>query len=280
MISSSETITKSPMLLTEENGIIFLPFRSSCSFTSSMCSVVPVIRRFISSPVSATNEISSTSPNFLPCSSETIVFPTKFFPLGLSDMFGAPYNRFMRTGSLKVCMARIFSAVDIEDEKLLNRLEEIRENLNLGFNPVKKEEMHITLEFFKDINEEEIKEIKQAMKEIELDSFKAAVKGVGTFPSEDRIRVVWAGVESKKLQDIYEKVSNHSVESDNNHEFKPHITLMRVRSPSREQKKKLKRTIREFKDYEFGKLEVSDVKLFESRINSKNKYKQLHNKEL
>lgn len=186
----------------------------------------------------------------------------------------------MSTGSLKVYMARVFSAVDIEDEKLLDRLEEIRETLNLGFNPVEREKMHITLEFFEDINEDEIELVKQAIDNIELDSFTANVKDVGVFPSEDYIRVVWAGVESDKFQELYTQVSDHEVESDNDHEFTPHITLMRVRSPSREQKKKLKRTIREFDNHEFGKLEVNEVKLFESYLNGETKYKEIHKKEL
>lgn len=186
----------------------------------------------------------------------------------------------MSTGSLKVYMARVFSAVDIEDEKLLDRLEDIRETLNLGFNPVEKEKMHITLEFFKDIDEDEIDLIKKAMDNIELDSFTADVKEVGVFPSEDYIRVVWAGAESEKFQELYKQVSNHSVQSNNDHDFQPHITLMRVRNPSKEQKKKLKRTIREFSDHEFGKLKVNKVKLFESYLNGKTKYKQLHKKEL
>ncbi len=186
----------------------------------------------------------------------------------------------MSTGSLKVYMARVFSAVDIEDEKLLDRLKEIRETLNLGFNPVEQEKMHITLEFFKDADEKEIEQIKKAMDEIGLDGFTADLKDVGVFPSEDYIRVVWVGAESDKFEKLYNQVSDHSVNSDNDHEFKPHITLMRVKSPSKEQKKKLKRTIREFNDHEFGKLEVDKIKLFESYLDGETKYKQLHKKDL
>lgn len=186
----------------------------------------------------------------------------------------------MSTGSLKVYMARVFSAVDIEDEKLLSELEDVRESLNLGFNPVEKEKMHITLEFFKDIDKEEIRKIKQAMDEVESDSFQAEVRDIGTFPSEDYIRVVWSGVKSEKFQDLYEQVSDHTVKSDNNHDFTPHITLMRVKNPGREQKKKLKRTIREFNNHEFGRIKVDTIKLFESQLNGKTKYKQLHKKEL
>lgn len=186
----------------------------------------------------------------------------------------------MSTGSLKVYMARVFSAVDIEDEKLLDRLEDIRETLNLGFNPVEREKMHITLEFFKNVSKDEIRLIKKALDNIDLDSFRADVKNIGVFPSEDHVRVVWAGISSKKFQDLYNQVSDHDVDSDNNYEFQPHVTLVRVRSPSKEQKKKLKRTVREFRQQEFGKVKVNKVKLFKSHLDGKNKYKQLYKKEL
>ena len=177
-------------------------------------------------------------------------------------------------------MTRVFSAVDIEDQKLLDRLEDIQDTLDLDFNAVGRQKMHITLEFFKDIDSREIRKIKESMDKIELDSFKADIKGLGVFPSDDYIRVVWAGVEADKFLELYNQASDHPVESDNNHDFQPHITLLRVRSPSKEQKKKLKRTIREFKDYEFGKINVDELKLFESHIGGKNKYRQIHNKKL
>lgn len=184
--------------------------------------------------------------------------------------------------TLKVCMARVFSAIDIQDEKLLNELEEVRDRLDLGFSPVKKEKMHITLQFFQDIDEEEIEELKTAMNQINTGAFSAEVAGVGCFPSRDYIRVIWAGLDrEEKFHELYSQLSSHTVPSDNKHDFKPHITLMRVKDVGRNEKRKLRRTIREFEDHSFGELGVNQVRLFRSDLKQGGStYKELHSCDL
>ncbi len=161
-------------------------------------------------------------------------------------------------------MARVFSAVDIEEEEVLNKLEKIRDRLDLGFSPVKKENMHLTLEFFENVDDSEARKIESAMSNVDVEPFEMEIQGLGAFPSEDYIRVVWAGVNSHKIFDLHKQVKLHDVSSDNKHEFKPHITLLRVKDVSQEKKKKLKRVIDEHRDESFGKVKVDSLKLFES----------------
>ena len=179
-------------------------------------------------------------------------------------------------------MARVFSAIDLESEELKDELERVRDRLDLGFRPVSKHRMHITLQFFRDVDTEEIIELKEAMDEAKKDSFSAEVKGVGCFPSRDHIRVTWAGFEDEEpIRELYTQLSQHSVQPDNTHRFKPHITLMRVKDINREEKKKLQRTVREFENHRFGKLEVNRVKLYRSELaEGGSKYTELHGKEL
>lgn len=163
-------------------------------------------------------------------------------------------------------MARIFSAIDIEDEETLNKLENIRDALDLGFNPVNRDKMHITLQFFKDIKKEEINEVKKALEEIEIEPFEAKIEEIGAFPGEDHIRVIWAGLEHPKIYEIQEKASKHSVESNNSHEFNPHITLLRAQNMGSKQKKKVQKTINEYRKTVIGKIQVDKIKLFKSEL--------------
>lgn len=163
-------------------------------------------------------------------------------------------------------MARIFSAIDIEDEETLNKLENIRDALDLGFKPVEKEKMHITLQFFKDLNKEEVEKLEKGLENIEIDPFKAKIEEIGTFPSEDHIRVIWAGLEHPKIYELQEKASKHDVVSDDNHEFKPHITFLRVRNLRPGQKRKVKKTIEEYQETEIGEIAVDKVKLYRSKL--------------
>lgn len=173
-------------------------------------------------------------------------------------------------------MARVFSAVDIEKKEVLNRLEKIRDTLNIGFSPVKREKIHLTLEFFKDISEEEISEVESALSSINTAPFEMKVQGLGAFPSEDYIRVVWAGVNSSEIFNLQKQAKLHNISSDNKHEFKPHITLMRVKNTSKKRKKKLKRSLREHQDESFGTVTVDKVKVLESRMTGEgSKYREI-----
>ena len=178
-------------------------------------------------------------------------------------------------------MARVFSAVDIEDPDILRRIKEVRETMNLGFKPVRREKMHITFQFFEDLNEEELGKVRQAVENINVEPFETEVKDVNVFPSQDYIRVIWAGVEENKFTRLYKQVCSHTVNSDNSHEFKPHITFLRVNRMSKEEKRKVQRMLREYQSHSFGSFKVNNVKLFQSKTGSNgSSYRELYRKEL
>ncbi len=173
-------------------------------------------------------------------------------------------------------MTRVFTAVDIENEKVLDELEYIRNTLDMNFNSVTRDKMHITLEFFKDLNQKEIDQLEKHLEQVQMDSFKAQIKDIGAFPSKNHIRVVWTGAKSDKFRELYRKSSKHGLVSDNDHDFKPHITLFRVQNLSSKKKRKLKKGMKDHKDYSFGEIEVNSVKIFESRLNGqRSEYKTL-----
>lgn len=178
-------------------------------------------------------------------------------------------------------MARVFSAVNITDPEILNRLEELRNTLDLGFKPVSREKMHLTLQFFSDVSEDEVEEIEAAMKSLDIKPFKLKISGIGVFPSKDYMRVLWAGVRSEKIHELKKQVSNHSVPENNNHDFHPHITLLRVENILEEEKNKLRRVLKEFEDEEIGEVTVDSVSLFETVLSPEgSKYKKIYEAKL
>jgi len=178
-------------------------------------------------------------------------------------------------------MARVFSAVDIEDPDILRQIKEVRETMNLGFKPVPRKKMHITFQFFEDLNEEEIRKVKEAVENVNIEPFTTEVRGVNVFPSKEYIRVVWAGVEENKFTRLYKQVCSHTVHSDNSHEFKPHITFLRVKNMSKEEKRKVQRMLREYRDHYFNDFKVNNVKLFQSKAGSNgSSYREIYRKDL
>ncbi|MFB6208850.1 MAG: RNA 2',3'-cyclic phosphodiesterase [Candidatus Nanohaloarchaea archaeon] len=174
-------------------------------------------------------------------------------------------------------MVRAFTAVEISDRDLLEELSRVRDRLDLGFSPVEAGKMHMTLEFFSDIDQEELEKVKESMDQVSIGGFNGEVRGVGCFPNRDYIRVVWAGVESEKIYDLERKVSDNGVVSDNDHDFHPHVTLMRVKNISQKQKNKLQRSLREFEDHYIGEIEIKRLKLFKSEFKGgESVYTELH----
>jgi len=176
---------------------------------------------------------------------------------------------------------RIFTAIDIENHQALEKLEKVQDEVSYGFNKVDLGKMHLTLQFFQDINQEEVEEIKKGLKQAKLESFKMKVEGVGVFPSRKHVRVVWAGIESEKIFELNEQVSNHMVPDSNDHEFHPHITLARVNGIDRTEKKDFRQKLEKLENKEITQINVNKIKLFESVHNGKNtEYKVLEEENL
>ncbi len=102
---------------------------------------------------------------------------------------------------------------------------------------VEPSRIHLTLKFFGNIDEEACDEIMDAVGKAvsEVKPFSLAVKGLGAFPSMRNPRVIWVGIEDggeviKPLQRAIEENIRGSGYPGEEREFKPHLTLGRLRS--------------------------------------------------
>ncbi len=176
-------------------------------------------------------------------------------------------------------MVRAFTAVPIP-EQISQKLSQTAKQINAG-RPVKPEKMHITLEFFDHLNPEEREKVEEALNQINLEPFEIEVKGLGVFPSKNYIRVMWADVKSEKIFELNRHASQHSVKSDNDHEFRPHITLLRVDNVRKGDKKRLHQALEDYHDTSFGTFNAEEVNLYRSDLKpSGSKYSVLESRKL
>ncbi|MGC9079293.1 MAG: RNA 2',3'-cyclic phosphodiesterase [Nanopusillaceae archaeon] len=124
---------------------------------------------------------------------------------------------------------RIFIAIDFPDEVKRRIIEVAKKVRSIDGKRVEEENLHITLKFIGEIDDNIVNEIKEELKFVNYNKFYIKISGVGLFGN----RVLWLGI-SRGYQDIVnlhniieEKLLKFKIERDFN--FHPHITLYRIK---------------------------------------------------
>ncbi len=169
---------------------------------------------------------------------------------------------------------RIFVAVEIS-EKARAKAAEYISNLKSEFSDVKvgwdkPEKLHLTLKFLGDTDEVQLEKLKEicAVISSEITNFKLQITKTGVFPSPRNARILWLGVEGdvekmQKINSILEAECEKIGFKKEKRDYKPHLTIGRIREPQKA--KKLALTHLE-NDFEPVELEVSELVIIESKL--------------
>jgi len=155
-------------------------------------------------------------------------------------------------------MHRCFIAIKPTEEicnRVLTFIEDLKDQLDSELiRWCSKDQLHITLKFLGDVEEERIEPLKTTLRNYcsEFSKFELTISGAGCFPDFSFPRVIWVGMngELDKLSALQEAVEvgvcefgDHKEERD----FKPHLTIARIKRVSNKQlrdiRNKLQRTI-------------------------------------
>ncbi len=159
---------------------------------------------------------------------------------------------------------RLFVAIEVPEDDVLVKLQDEIKKINAKCTYPKH--FHLTLKFLGDVDD--VNEIKEKLSKINFDPFKMTISGIGAFPNEDYIRVIWAGIKGhdniiklqkkidEKLSDIFGKDTK----------FHPHFTLARVKFVKDKDRMKKLITELKFEDIEF---DVKEFKLIKSELTPK-----------
>ncbi|MEO2116937.1 MAG: RNA 2',3'-cyclic phosphodiesterase [Methanocaldococcus sp.] len=159
---------------------------------------------------------------------------------------------------------RLFLAIDIPEE-IKEEIAKFQGQFKMkGIKLVEKENLHITVKFLGEVDEEKLKEILNL--DLSIQPVKIKLKTLGTFPNPNYIRVIWIGAYNENLIEIFKeidkKLSNLGFKRER--EYVPHLTIGRVKFI--DNKKKLKDRIEKYKDIDFGEFEVNHIKLYKSTL--------------
>ena len=170
---------------------------------------------------------------------------------------------------------RAFIAIDIEDNKLIQKILDIQKELSLAgakLKLVESQNIHFTLKFLGSIRPAVVEEIYEAMKRVEFSPFELELYGVGCFPSLRRINNVWIG--ARKGGDEVSRIY-HNLEAElkkigfkpERREYTPHATIARVKSAHN--KDKLAKIISNYSSAEIGSMTVNSIRLKKSTLTPK-----------
>ncbi|MDD6534138.1 MAG: RNA 2',3'-cyclic phosphodiesterase [Methanosphaera sp.] len=168
---------------------------------------------------------------------------------------------------------RAFLAIELNDyviENILKTQQVLDENSTSRLKHVERENMHLTVKFFGDINERKLKQIKRIINET-IESYKPytmKVAGVGAFANIKHPKTIWTTVKDKEkntinlIRNLDDKFADIGFKKERS--YKPHITISRVKQLNDAQN--LSKTLSDMKGNYYGKVDVNKIVLKSSTL--------------
>jgi len=143
---------------------------------------------------------------------------------------------------------RCFIAIKFPEE-ILDKIQGIQEESAKGklFEGkfTERENLHLTLKFFGELDERKIERIREKLKEIKKERFDAEIKEMGVF-NEDIVRIIWLKVNGEGVLDLQKDIDEKLAEFFKKEErFMSHVTIARVKKC--EDKRKLISELKEIR---------------------------------
>lgn len=120
-------------------------------------------------------------------------------------------------------------------EAALKRVRMNAQQKHMEFNWVPEANFHVTLNFLGNTPTSRLDELEELMKNVAASSppIKSSLRGMGGFPDERHMRVLWVGVrKSRALGALQERLREALLEKDfpqEDREYIPHLTVGRTR---------------------------------------------------
>jgi 2'-5' RNA ligase len=161
---------------------------------------------------------------------------------------------------------RLFIAIELPDhyKKALGKL---RTAAIPGARWVAAEQIHLTLAFLGEVDEDSSKQLITRLSRIETYGFELCLTGTGCFPDRRRPRVLWVGVKpEERLLDLAQMVRETVLACGiplEERPFSPHLTLARLRIPA---SRELGAFLDQQQKLDLKPFNVTEFTLFQSRL--------------
>ena len=129
---------------------------------------------------------------------------------------------------------RVFVAVEISNPEILKNIQKFQDTLKINAKRARIDQIHFTLQFLGEIDEEKCEQVKNILKNLEFKPFGLSLQGVGAFPNFRNPRVIWIGCDKSgadNLSIITREIGTSLavLGFENDKKFKPHLTVFRIK---------------------------------------------------
>ena len=107
----------------------------------------------------------------------------------------------------------------------------------LGYKWTSPENLHFTLKFLGEVSREQLPALRNSLKSVTQESFLLKLSSIGYFPSENRPRIIWLGLETGQTQlttlaSTVEIFCAQAGFTKSDKLFQPHLTIARAKDDS------------------------------------------------
>jgi len=168
---------------------------------------------------------------------------------------------------------RGFIAIDIKATPQIIAFEKEIAKIGADVKLVEPGNIHITVKFLGDTDENHIDAIEQSIKESvrAVKSFPIILKGTGVFPNQNYMKVIWIGIMDEGNIETIACTIDEKLESlgfkKEHRGFSPHLTVGRVKTARN--KDQLLKVIENYKTVEFTTQNVQLIALKKSELTPK-----------
>lgn len=130
-------------------------------------------------------------------------------------------------------LIRAFICIEMPDLviKEVARVQEVLENQKFEGKMTELENLHLTLKFLGELDEENLEKIKKNLKEVRFDKFEVKLSDIGTFNYKGNPRIVWIKIGGKGIFELQDKIDKEMKELGFKMEerFMSHMTIARIK---------------------------------------------------
>lgn len=130
-------------------------------------------------------------------------------------------------------LTRVFIAIDFPDEivKEIARVQEAVSGAKFTGKMTELENLHLTLKFLGEIDEEKLEKVKEKLREIKFKEMELKLGKIGTFDFRGKPKIVWVKVNGEGIWELQKAIDEkmHELGFKMEERFMSHLTIARIR---------------------------------------------------